>query len=345
MTKSIFPKIKRFLFPCQENNFRPKILESNVLFWFLIIIVVLKLFTLPLFIYLPKSSFFGAIVKSDLIQLLNQERVSLGLNPLKENPLLDKAAFLKAEDMIKKGYFAHQSPEGLTPWSWLRKVGYNYKVAGENLAIGFLDSKEVNDAWLQSPSHRANMLSPFYKEVGIAVVRGNFQNKDVIVVVQFFGSSQTTPIITLPSIKTRGFSSKQETNKSLGIKTKKEEKNNETKNENEVNNKGEEKTAVLGQNTFLENKKEGIVDNKNNSFAFKFFSFLNSRYYLITQIITYAFLIFVVLISLCSIFIKLDVQHSDLILKSFILMIILGSFLLVDYLDLIKLIPHDFVIR
>ncbi|GAH47620.1 unnamed protein product, partial [marine sediment metagenome] len=75
---------------------------------------------------------------------------SLGLSALRENPQLSKAALLKAQDMLENDYFAHRSPEGITGWYWIKKAGYNYQRAGENLAIAFLDSEEVHKAWNDS---------------------------------------------------------------------------------------------------------------------------------------------------------------------------------------------------
>lgn len=113
-----------------------------------------------------------------------------GLPPLSENPVLDRAAALKAADMMQKNYFAHTSPDGTDPWHWFKVSGYNYRFAGENLAIGYVDSQEVNQAWLDSPTHRANILNRNYKEIGIAVLQGSFQGAKTTVVVQEFGTKQ-----------------------------------------------------------------------------------------------------------------------------------------------------------
>jgi hypothetical protein len=92
--------------------------------------------------------------------------------------------------MVKNQYFAHTSPDGVSPWHWFKSAGYNYKYAGENLAIGFYESEEVYNAWLNSPSHRANIVNPNYTQVGTAVLSGYDQN-GTIVVVQEFGTQAT----------------------------------------------------------------------------------------------------------------------------------------------------------
>lgn len=176
-----------------ELNFEAlkKFLESNVLLYGVCLLLVLKIISTGVSVNLPGNIFYADITKSTLVNLANQSREAAGLNPLADNSVLDLAAQLKAEDMVKNQYFAHTSPAGITPWVWFTKAGYNYKFAGENLAIGFFDSQEVYNAWMNSPDHKANLMNPNYKEVGTAVLSG-FGNNNTIVVVQIFGS-QATP--------------------------------------------------------------------------------------------------------------------------------------------------------
>lgn len=168
-----------------------KALESNIFLYCVVLLLILKIFSVGLISNVPFNIYFADITKSTLERLANQTRTSLGLAPLKPSTTLDKAAELKAEDMVKNQYFAHTSPQGATPWVWFKNAGYNYKYAGENLAIGFFDSIEVYNAWLNSPSHKQNLLNPNYKEIGTAVLPG-FGNNNTIVVVQLFGSVQPT---------------------------------------------------------------------------------------------------------------------------------------------------------
>ena len=74
--------------------------------------------------------------------------------------------------MADRGYFAHNTPEGLTPFDRLRELGIQYTVAAENIAAGQPDPQSVVDAWMNSPGHRANILNEKIKEIGIAYVRG-----------------------------------------------------------------------------------------------------------------------------------------------------------------------------
>ncbi len=103
---------------------------------------------------------------------------------------LEAAAQKKAEDMIARGYFAHQSPDGRQPWDWIKDEGYKYVYAGENLAINFSDSIDVYQAWMNSPGHRANILNPNYTEIGVATKKIYIDGRESIVVVQMFGSPQ-----------------------------------------------------------------------------------------------------------------------------------------------------------
>lgn len=138
-----------------------------------------------------KGSFLGSVISGMLVKYTNNEREAIGINKLKNSELLQKAAELKAEDMVKNGYFEHYSPDGKSPWYWLDQAGYKYEKAGENLAVNFSDSKDVVDAWMNSPSHKKNILKDSYEEIGIATKEGKFKGNDAVFVVQFFGTPVT----------------------------------------------------------------------------------------------------------------------------------------------------------
>jgi uncharacterized protein YkwD len=100
--------------------------------------------------------------------LSNQQRVDAGLAPLQRNPMLDQSASAKLEHMLENGYWAHDAPDGTTPWYFFDLSGYRHDIAGENLARDFDTSRGVVDGWMDSPSHRDNMLTPGYTEMGVA---------------------------------------------------------------------------------------------------------------------------------------------------------------------------------
>ena len=163
------------------------ILQSKILLYFSVCLLISKILLSLVFINFPSNLFFADITKTAFVNMLNETRGSFGLDSLTESQALDEAAQMKADDMVQKQYFSHISPQGLTPWYWFLQSGYEYKYAGENLAIGFYDSKEAFNAWLNSPSHRENMLNKNYKEVGTAVLTG-FGPNNAVVVVQLFGA-------------------------------------------------------------------------------------------------------------------------------------------------------------
>jgi uncharacterized protein YkwD len=123
-----------------------------------------------------------------LVNLTNQNRVAANVSELKVSPILEKAAQMKADDMAAKGYFAHNTPEGLTPWYWFEQAGYKYIYAGENLAVNFEDSEDVETAWMNSRGHFLNIMNPNFTEIGIATSTGIYKGRQAIFVVQMFGA-------------------------------------------------------------------------------------------------------------------------------------------------------------
>ncbi len=331
-------KLKIIFIPSKENSYRPKFLESQTLFYCLISLLLLKLFAVPFFLLLQKNIFFAAIVESALIKFNNQYRHSLNLPILKENPQLKQAALLKAKDILEKDYFSHYSPEGISPWYWLETAGYKYKIAGENLAIGFLDSEEVYRAWMDSPSHRANLLNPNFQEVGIGVLKGNFQGNETTVVVQFFASPAvlTSSQISSP-LKIKKEIITLEEKKEIA-ETKKEIKEKEKIEEKEVapvvSEPGVEKLSISSLQPTLPREK----------LVFEFLSFLASDYHKLLQMVTYGFLILIIVALLINIFVRFNIQHPDLIFKTIGFIILLIIFVMIDKTDIIKIISPNLII-
>ncbi len=128
----------------------------------------------------------------NVVFLVNQSRLENGLNGLFINPTLNKVANDKAKDMIINNYFAHTSPKGLTPWYWFKKNNYNYSYAGENLAINYQTAEKQHQAWMNSPTHRKNILNPNYTEIGVATTSGYINNNPAFITVQVFGNPEKT---------------------------------------------------------------------------------------------------------------------------------------------------------
>jgi uncharacterized protein YkwD len=154
-----------------------------------LVILIVLVGTIPSFragVFDSLSAIYGSV----LISLTNQNRVAANLSELKVNPVLEKAAQMKADDMAAKGYFAHNTPEGFTPWYWFDKAGYNYVYAGENLAVNFENSEDVETAWMNSRGHFLNIMNPKFTEIGIATSTGIYKGRTAIFVVQMFGAPQ-----------------------------------------------------------------------------------------------------------------------------------------------------------
>ena len=133
-----------------------------------------------------------------LFQQVNQEREKNGLSALTYNDKLSTAASLKAQDMFSKNYWAHFAPDGKTPWDFILSSGYNYEYAGENLAKNFLFSDGVISAWMNSQTHRDNILKRDYTEVGYAIVNGTLNGEQTTLVVQMFGKPISSTIAKNP---------------------------------------------------------------------------------------------------------------------------------------------------
>lgn len=119
------------------------------------------------------------ITADKIFILVNQERIKAGIPELKRNATLDAAAAMKAKDQVDNKYFAHTSPKGIDTWHWFKTAGYVFHHAGENLSQNYIQSsrergsfktsEDVIKAWMNSPTHRANILDPKYTETGLAV--------------------------------------------------------------------------------------------------------------------------------------------------------------------------------
>jgi hypothetical protein len=137
----------------------------------------------------------STITPEKVVDMVNKDRIKEGLSALVMNKLLSQAAEYKAEDMLKKDYFAHTSPEGMTPWHWIEKSGYNYKYAGENLAVGFESAEKQQSAWMKSETHRKNILNTSYRDIGVAVKEGKINGENTLLTVQIFGATALVPAV------------------------------------------------------------------------------------------------------------------------------------------------------
>ncbi len=152
--------------------------------FFLSVMVGQKAFTR----FFPGVLGYASNIKiKELYDMTNRKRTAVGLGELRLNPALTRAAEKKAQDMFSDDYWAHTSPDGDEPWDFILAEDYDYAYAGENLAKNFNNSKDVVEAWYNSPSHKENLLNKNYEEIGFAVVDGVLNGYETTVVVQMFG--------------------------------------------------------------------------------------------------------------------------------------------------------------
>ncbi len=131
-----------------------------------------------IFLFSFNFTFASEITSENVINNINSIRKQNSLSELNVNPALQLAAYEKSVDMIVRNYFDHYA-FGLTPWMFIKNKGYDYSIAGENLAMGFSTSEGVVNAWMNSPGHRANILNPEYEDIGVGVVKGTFAENGI----------------------------------------------------------------------------------------------------------------------------------------------------------------------
>src|SRR3989344_4192131 len=193
--------------PRSSNNYKAKTLHVSSLSTLILLIMFSQVLITMFSRIIPGVlGIATSITAEELINLTNSKRAEAGLSMLTVNPVLSQAAQAKGADMVAKNYWAHTSPDGLTPWTFFKQADYKYLYAGENLARDFSDSSSVVNAWINSSTHRENIMSNRYKEIGIAVIHDTFQGQPTTLVVQLFG----TPVGSAPQ------AAKQQVAKSLG---------------------------------------------------------------------------------------------------------------------------------
>lgn len=112
-------------------------------------------------------------VESEVLKLVNIERQKQGLSPLKLSSELSKVAKIKSQDMADKNYFSHNSPTYGSPFDMMKQFGIKYTTAGENIAKGYSSAQAVMNGWMNSPGHKANILSSNFGTLGVGYVEKN----------------------------------------------------------------------------------------------------------------------------------------------------------------------------
>lgn len=194
-------KIKIFIhhlfIPHEENNFRAKSLHTDFLTVYLVIAFLMTIIFKQANLH-NVLGFATDISADKLYQLINEQRQKNNLPSLSLNSSLSLAAQKKAENMFQENYWSHYAPDGKTPWDFIMGANYKYEYAGENLAKNFLFSNGVVDAWMNSSTHRENILKKEYTEVGYAIVNGILNGEQTTLVVQMLGTPLAGSLIPQP---------------------------------------------------------------------------------------------------------------------------------------------------
>ena len=323
--------LKSWFIPGTNNDYKPHILRNKAILIFAIVVLLIKVAVLGLVSFFPSTAYFSTITSERLVELTNQSRKAAGLAPLIENNKLDQSAYLKAEDILEKGYFNHVSPTGITPWYWFKQIDYNYRNAGENLAIDFIDAESLYQAWFNSPSHKTNLLSQNFKEIGIAVLSGNFNGRQTTIAVQHFGAQfeKPAPVATQPK-PVKKYSSLAELNQdnvAAARQTAQEPILNtkEATAEPQLVSIIQEKLKNLEKITLAQQinktpKVLGIIVEKSEKIG--------------KQIYLYV-LLFMTLAFMLNIFIKIRIQSSQLIINGLLIIALIVLLMLLNNSDLI----------
>ncbi|MDP3882827.1 MAG: CAP domain-containing protein [Candidatus Staskawiczbacteria bacterium] len=308
-----------------------KLLESNTLLYCVVLLLLLKILIVG---DIAQNLFLADISKNELITFVNHSREAVGLNQLAESDKLDEAAYLKAQNMVQNQYFDHTSPTGVSPWYWFSKTGYDYKYAGENLAIGFFDSKEVYNAWLLSSSHRENILNPNYTEIGIAVV-DRFGNNNTTVVVQLFGSPKNNMVLTKNSLTVNNNNDNvSQTTESVG-QIENDFKND--KNEEIVNNNSRNNAPVPNPRFVLGEQRTVATTNLYS----KILSYVIYDYKDVANNVIYAFSMIVLGILGLGLVANSGNFSKNFVFRSILIFVLIGFVLLLDKKTIISFIPHQ----
>jgi len=181
--------ISLLFIPQEKNNHRALLLQPSFLGIFIALYLLNQSLVQSLTILKPGIlGYSSEITVQKVLSQTNEQRQKSGLSLLQYNDTLSQSAIAKAQDMFTNSYWAHNSPQGKAPWDFFKSVGYQYSIAGENLAKDFYDTDGLITAWMNSPTHRDNILNVKYQEIGIAVVNGVLNGIKTTLVVQHFAT-------------------------------------------------------------------------------------------------------------------------------------------------------------
>lgn len=198
-------ELRHYFIPHPETHQKAHLLSWHFLLIYILLFMLLRVTIDLVSIYQPGVLGVNSNINAEqIIDQTNKERAKKGLAPLTANATLSTAAMAKARNMFEENYWAHFSPSGKDPWNFITAAGYKFSYAGENLARNFQTSDEIVKAWMNSPSHRDNILNSKYEEIGIAVFDGVLQGQKTTLIVQMFGKSYEPLALKKPEVDLGG---------------------------------------------------------------------------------------------------------------------------------------------
>ncbi len=188
-----------YFIPYEDNGHRPKILRLKSLSFIAVILIILKfsVFSYIFLIYTQDAKMSTETINR-LLALTNEDRAANNLRPLILNSALSRAAQAKAEDMVVNNYFSHYSPSGAKPWDWISRDDYPYLLVGENLAMNFSSVDSAQAALMASPTHKQNILNSRYEDVGLALISGQINNQEGLILVELFAVKKA--VVPTPAV-------------------------------------------------------------------------------------------------------------------------------------------------
>lgn len=188
MKKSLKNLLNHIFIAGKHNSYRPHLARHHGLIVFLFLVAFINYL-----VCITPGQILGEktdISVDNIVESINQARSNYKLSPLNTDERLNRAAEIKAKDIINKQYWGHKSPSGKMSWSYIKDSNYEYVEAGENLAKDYGSSNSIVNAWANSPKHRENLLSKKYKDLGVAVVNGELNGKDSQIIVTLYATQR-----------------------------------------------------------------------------------------------------------------------------------------------------------
>ncbi len=197
--------LRDLFIPCKQNGYSPKSLHPKRLAFHAFSALAVKAIMILFVVSYPFTAWLTPDIAVEqsrkIISLTNDLRSGLSLSSLTEDQKLDQAAYAKIKDMFLSQYFAHTNPSGNGLDFFLGKAGYEYSVAGENLAMGYSDANDVLKAWEESPSHYSNLVDKYFTNIGVGMADDIFNGKETVFIAQYFGRPTNVAVAPVKDVE------------------------------------------------------------------------------------------------------------------------------------------------